>query len=151
MKNTIRVVIATVSLAIVLLIGSMKASWAIQKIADFKVSSSLGVQIARSPWQTPEGLPVKGCSVRPKLNPPKPNIETTFVPGVLTLERFRQKPSQAILPGTISPKTISPKQYLPKQYLPKQYLRIHLQIGLLDNPKIILIPCKVTNLGKKLP
>jgi N-acetyl-anhydromuramyl-L-alanine amidase AmpD len=109
MKNKFLVVIATVSLAIALLIGSMKASWAIQKIADFQISRSFGAQIARSLWQPPEGVPIKGCSARPKLYPPKPNIETAFVPGALTLERFRQISPQATLPKT-TPSISSPKR-----------------------------------------
>ena len=41
-------------------------------------------------WRLPpSGIPVKGCSVRPLLNPPKPHIETRFVPGRLTRDRFR--------------------------------------------------------------
>ena len=39
------------------------------------------------------GVPVRGCLPRPKKNPPEPNLETRFVPGTLTLERFRQQPA----------------------------------------------------------
>lgn len=97
MKNKLLLILGTVSLILVLLVGSVKASWAIQKVADFKISSFPSSLIARSSWANPKGVPIKGCSTRPKLNPPKPNIETAFVPGVLTLDRFRQVTPQAAL------------------------------------------------------
>ncbi|NJM75191.1 MAG: hypothetical protein HC852_04660 [Acaryochloridaceae cyanobacterium RU_4_10] len=93
MKNKLLLILGTISLVCVLFVGSVKASWAIQKVADFKVISLPSSLMARSV----AGVPVKGCSTRPKLNPPKPNIETAFVPGVLTLDRFRQVTPQAAL------------------------------------------------------
>ncbi len=35
------------------------------------------------------GVPVRGCTVQPLQNPPTPHIETRFVPGSLTRDRFR--------------------------------------------------------------
>ncbi len=93
MKNKLLLILGTVALVFVLFVGSVKASWAIQKVADFKISRFPGSLIARSV----AGVPVKGCSTRPKLNPPKPNIETAFVPGILALDRFRQVAPQAAL------------------------------------------------------
>lgn len=40
-----------------------------------------------------QGVPIQGCLTRPKQNPPEPNLETRFVPGTLTLERFRRSPA----------------------------------------------------------
>ncbi|MEO0373484.1 MAG: peptidoglycan recognition family protein, partial [Cyanobacteria bacterium P01_A01_bin.17] len=39
------------------------------------------------------GIPVRGCLTRPKKAPPEPNLETKFIPGALTLDRFRQQPA----------------------------------------------------------
>jgi N-acetylmuramoyl-L-alanine amidase len=108
MKNKLLLILGTVSLVLVLLVGSVKTSWAIQKVADFKISSLPGSLIAQSRWSTPTGVPVKGCSSRPKLYPPKPNIETAFVPGILALDRFRQVTSQATLVQS-SPSQLPPR------------------------------------------
>jgi hypothetical protein len=43
------------------------------------------------------GVPVPGCLTRPKKAPPEPNLETQFVPGALTLDRFRQQPAPPAL------------------------------------------------------
>jgi hypothetical protein len=43
------------------------------------------------------GVPVQGCLTRPKQAPPEPNLETQFVPGALTLDRFRQQPTPPAL------------------------------------------------------
>ncbi|HEY9828000.1 MAG TPA: peptidoglycan recognition family protein [Stenomitos sp.] len=108
MKHRILVILTTLSLVSVLLLGSIKASWAIQKMTDFviqtapneRIAQALRPEIARSQWYNPPGVPTVGCSLRPKLYPPQPNIETTFVPGTLTLERFRNRSATvAMLPN----------------------------------------------------
>jgi N-acetylmuramoyl-L-alanine amidase len=104
MKHKIWVILGSLALAVVLVMGSIKASLAIQSMADFKISQPLVGRLAqfanrnrfRSGYNA-IGIPVVGCQLRPKLYPPQPNIETAFMSGVLTLDRFRQRVPQASL------------------------------------------------------
>jgi N-acetylmuramoyl-L-alanine amidase len=102
MKHKILFILGSLTLIAALLIGSVKASWAVQSMADFVISRHPGELIAqfvnRNRSQSyASGVPVVGCQQRPKLYPPRPNIETAFVQGSLTLERFRQSSAQASL------------------------------------------------------
>jgi N-acetylmuramoyl-L-alanine amidase len=103
MKHKILVTLGTLALVMVLLMGSVKASWAVQSMADFVISHQPGDLLAqfvnrnRSQPYALMGVPVVGCQQRPKLYPPQPNIETTFVQGALTADRFRQGTAQASL------------------------------------------------------
>ncbi len=90
MKHRILAILGVISLSLVLLLGSVKASWAVQRMADFATNYSPRVLLAQSQWYTPPGIPATGCQLRPKWSPPPNHIETTFVPGQLTLARFRQ-------------------------------------------------------------
>jgi hypothetical protein len=96
MKHRLLAILGTFSLCFVLLIGSVKSSWAVQAMADFAINRPSGTLLAQAKWSTPQGVPVVGCTLRPKLNPPRPNIETSFTQGQLTLERFRQPASAPI-------------------------------------------------------
>jgi N-acetylmuramoyl-L-alanine amidase len=98
MKYKIWVILGSLALAVVLVMGSIKASLAIQSMADFKISQPLVERIAqfanRNRFRAGSnaiGIPVVGCQLRPKLYPPQPNIETDFMPGIVTLDRFRQR------------------------------------------------------------
>jgi N-acetylmuramoyl-L-alanine amidase len=102
MKYKILVILGSLALAVVLVMGSIKASLAIQSIADFRISQPPRELLAQFINQNrirsgyfPAGVPVVGCQLRPKLYPPQPNIETAFITGTPTLERFRQVTSQA--------------------------------------------------------
>ncbi len=103
MKHKILVMLGTLALVMVLLIGSVKASWAVQSVADFVISRQPRELLAqfvnrnRSQSYSLTDVPVVGCQQRPKLYPPQPNIETAFVAGPLTLDRFRQGNAQASL------------------------------------------------------
>jgi hypothetical protein len=104
MKYKIWVILGSLALAVVLVMGSIKASLAIQSMADFKISQPLVERIAqfanRNRFRSGSnaiGIPVVGCQLRPKLYPPQPNIETAFMPGIVTLDRFRQRTTQAPL------------------------------------------------------
>jgi N-acetylmuramoyl-L-alanine amidase len=97
MKHRTLAVIGVISLSLALLLGSVKASWAVQRMADFATNYSPRLLLAQSQWYTPPGIPTVGCQLRPKWNPPQQNIETTFVPGQLTLARFRQASTVATL------------------------------------------------------
>jgi hypothetical protein len=98
MKHKIWVILASLALSVVLVMGSIRASLAIQSIADFKISQPPGALLAQfanrnrfRPGYNAIGIPVVGCQLRPKLYPPQPNIETAFMSGILTLDRFRQR------------------------------------------------------------
>jgi N-acetylmuramoyl-L-alanine amidase len=98
MKHKIWIILGSLALAVVLVMGSVKASLAIQSMADFKISQPPEALLAQfinrnrvRPDYSAIGIPVVGCQLRPKLYPPQPNIETAFMPGVLTLDRFRQR------------------------------------------------------------
>jgi hypothetical protein len=114
MKHKLWIVLGSLALAVVLTIGSVKASLALQSVADFKFSSQPGVLLAqfvnrnrvRSGYNT-IGIPVVGCQLRPKLYPPQPNIETAFMSGVLTLDRFRQR---------TPPEPLTSEPYNPRKY-----------------------------------
>lgn len=56
-------------------------------------SSSTSPALFAQQQSVTSGVPIRGCLARPKQNPPEPNLETQFVPGALTLERFRQQPA----------------------------------------------------------
>jgi hypothetical protein len=71
----------------VLLISTIQPGRADYRLADFK-PSAMTTKLARA--KSSSGIPVMGCTERPKLNPPVPHIETSFIPGTLTLERFRR-------------------------------------------------------------
>jgi hypothetical protein len=101
MKHKIWVLLASLALTLVLVMGSIKASLAIQSMADFKIGQPPGSLLAqfvnRNRFRSGAnaiGVPVVGCQLRPKLYPPQPNIETAFMPGVVTLDRFRQRTPQ---------------------------------------------------------
>jgi hypothetical protein len=115
MKYRVLAILGTLALCLALLIGSIQSSWAVQSMADFATSHPPGILLAQSKWATPSGIPVVGCQRRPKLNPPKPNIETSFTQGQLTLARFRRPASalisQAPLPEAPIPET--PNQETP--------------------------------------
>ncbi|MGB8702584.1 MAG: peptidoglycan recognition family protein [Thermosynechococcaceae cyanobacterium] len=119
MKNRIWMVLGTLALCCVLLLGSIKSSWATQKIADFKTRLPIETLLAQVRWYTPPGVPVEGCSLRPKFNPPPINIEITFVPGQLTLDRFRKSSdpnSIASLPDRLTqPLTQPTPNYTPRE------------------------------------
>jgi hypothetical protein len=98
MKHKIWVILASFALSVVLVMGSIRASLAIQSIADFKISQPPGALLAQfanrnrfRPGYNAIGIPVVGCQLRPKLYPPQPNIETAFMSGILTLDLFRQR------------------------------------------------------------
>jgi N-acetyl-anhydromuramyl-L-alanine amidase AmpD len=111
MRQKVLVILGIFALTLTMLVGNIKASRAVQQMADFVThhpSGSLVAQLSnqvqaslRSQWYSPPGVPVVGCTTRPKLYPPQPNLETAFVPGQLTLDRFRQ-PTSATL-ATRSP------------------------------------------------
>jgi N-acetylmuramoyl-L-alanine amidase len=109
MKYRVFAILGTLSLCLALLIGSIKSSWATQSMADFAIKQPSGTLLAQAKWSAPSGVPVVGCQLRPKSNPPRPNIETAFTQGQLTLARFRQPAyasvSQATLPETPIPET----------------------------------------------
>jgi N-acetylmuramoyl-L-alanine amidase len=113
MKHKILVTLGTLALVMVILMGSVKASWAVQSMADFVISRHPGELLAqfvsrnRSQSYRLTGVPVVGCQQRPKLYPPQPNIETAFMSGALTLDRFRQSTTQASLATYPS----NPRQY----------------------------------------
>jgi N-acetylmuramoyl-L-alanine amidase len=97
MKHKIWVILGSLALSVVLVMGSIKASLAIQSMADFKISQPPGALLAQfanrnriQSGYSAIGIPVVGCQLRPKLYSPQPNIETAFMPGILTLDRFRQ-------------------------------------------------------------
>jgi N-acetylmuramoyl-L-alanine amidase len=89
MKHRILAIAGIFSLCCVLIVGTMKTSWAVQRMADFAANPSQ-LLLAQSQWYRPPGVPAVGCQTKPKWNPPQVNIETTFTPGQLTLERFRR-------------------------------------------------------------
>jgi hypothetical protein len=103
MKHKIWVILGTFAFAAVLLLGGIKASWAVQSMADFAIGHPPGVLVAqifnrnRRQFDAFTGVPVAGCQQRPKLYPPQPNIETAFMPGTLTVDRFRLRTPQASL------------------------------------------------------
>jgi N-acetylmuramoyl-L-alanine amidase len=107
MKHRILAILGTLSLCSVLLLGSIKSSWAVQTMADFVTNHPPSILLAQSQWYTPPGIPVVGCQLRPKLNPPRPNIETSFTRGQLTLARFRQPTSAEISATPISDTPLS--------------------------------------------
>jgi N-acetyl-anhydromuramyl-L-alanine amidase AmpD len=96
MKSRVLAILGTLALCLALLIGNIKGSWAVQSIADFTTHHPPGILLAQAKWATPSGIPVVGCQLRPKLNPPRPNIETSFTQGQLTLARFRRPASAPI-------------------------------------------------------
>lgn len=96
MKHRILTIAGVFSLCCMLLVGTMKASWAVQRMADFATTPA---QFLMAQWYTPPGVPTVGCQTRPKWNPPSSNIETTFVLGQLTLARFRQAGAAPTLAG----------------------------------------------------
>jgi N-acetyl-anhydromuramyl-L-alanine amidase AmpD len=122
MKHKIWVILGTFAFAVVLLIGGIKASWAVQSMADFAIDQPPGVLVSqifnRNRMQSDAlmGVPVVGCQERPKLYPPQPNIETAFVPGVITVDRFRLRTPQASL--TTFPST--PQRYPFRTFAPPQ-------------------------------
>ncbi len=109
MKYRVLTILGTLSLCLALLIGSVKSSWAIQSMADFAIKQPSGTLLAQSKWSVPSGIPVVGCQLRPKANPPRPNIETSFTQGQLTLARFRQPTSKPISQASIIPETPIPE------------------------------------------
>jgi hypothetical protein len=128
MKQRILAILGTVTLGITLLLGSIQASWALQAGVDFTVldtPKALVAQVSggaqalqKSRWYTPTGIPARGCSLRPKRYPPRPNIETTFVPGSLTLARFRRPTATALT--VASPKGIQPEGTPRPTYQPRE-------------------------------
>ena len=131
MKHRILAIIGVVSLSLALLLGSVKASWAVQRMADFATNYSPRMLLAQSQWYTPPGIPAVGCQIRPKWNPPQQNIETKFVPGQLTLARFRLVAvGSAVASGTDSPDSDPARSiqrrpedrgYSLRQYPPQNY------------------------------
>jgi N-acetylmuramoyl-L-alanine amidase len=109
MKHRLLVILGTLSLCFTLLIGNIKSSWAIQTMADFSTNHPPSILLAQSQWSTPSGIPVMGCKLRPKPNPPRPNIETSFIPGQLTLARFRQPTSAPIAQTPVPQKPVLQK------------------------------------------
>lgn len=116
MRQKTLVLFSTLTLDVMLLLGSVRTSWALQSGVDFKIPdapSALVAQVSgglktlrRSQWYMPTGVPAQGCSLRPKLYPPRPHIETSFVPGQLTLARFRRPtatPMTAARPESLQP------------------------------------------------
>jgi hypothetical protein len=103
MKHKLWIVLGSFALAATLVMGSIQTSLAIQSMADFRVSQPpkellaqfMNRNRARPGYSSHIGIPVVGCQLRPKMYPPQPNIETAFMPGILTLERFRQVVPQA--------------------------------------------------------
>ena len=75
----------------VLLLHSLSPGWAAEQNPPGTDPVAPQTPAVRTPsWRLPpQGVPVQGCSTRPLLNPPKPHIETKFVPGRLTRDRFR--------------------------------------------------------------
>ncbi len=57
------------------------------------------------------GIPIQGCLPRPKKAPPEPNLETRFLPGQLTLDRFRKQPGPPGLAVT-APQSNAPQAVL---------------------------------------
>jgi N-acetylmuramoyl-L-alanine amidase len=97
MKHKIWIILGSLALAVALVIGSIKASLAIQSMADFKITQQPEGLLAQfvnrnriRPGYPTTGVPIVGCQLKPKLYPPQPNIETAFTPGIPTLERFRR-------------------------------------------------------------
>jgi N-acetylmuramoyl-L-alanine amidase len=101
MKHRLLAILGIVSLCFALLLGSIKSSWAAQRMIDFTTNRPPSILLAQSQWYTPPGVPVVGCKLRPKLNPPRPNIETSFTQGQLTLARFRQPASAPIATSVV--------------------------------------------------
>ncbi len=125
MKHKIWVILGTFALVMVLLLGSIKASWAVQSMADFAISHPPGVlvsQIFNRNRMQPDalmGIPVVGCQQRPKMYPLQPNIETAFMPGAITLDRFRLSTTpQASL--TTFPSAPQRYRYPIRTFLPSQ-------------------------------
>jgi N-acetyl-anhydromuramyl-L-alanine amidase AmpD len=113
MKHKILVILGTLALVSVLLLGSIKASWAVQKMSDFVISHPAGAVLAQfanrtrvRSWNALSQVPVVGCQQQPKMYPPQPNIETAFVAGQLTLDRFR-RPS--IAPAALPERPFNPR------------------------------------------
>jgi hypothetical protein len=124
MKHKTWVILGTFVFAVVLVIGGIKASWAVQSMADFTLSRPPGVLVSqifnrnRLQSEPLSGMPVVGCQQRPKLYPPQPNIETAFVPGALTLDRFRLSTPQASL--TTFPSASQRYRYPIRSFVPGQ-------------------------------
>lgn len=126
MKHKLWVALGTIALVGTLLIGGMKASWAVQKMSDFVIGHPAGAVLAQftnrgglRAWNESSGVPVVGCQQRPKMYPPQPNIETAFVQGQLTLDRFRQSTPQALPERPSSPRSDydirAPLPYQPRE------------------------------------
>lgn len=119
MKYRILAIAGILSLCWVLVVGSLKSSWAIQKMADFRAGFGMpSTLLAQTQWYTPPGIPVVGCQTRPKWNPPQPNIETTFQKGSLTIARFRQtalSPGVNALPERSANNRVGDRNYTPRE------------------------------------
>ncbi|WP_404785285.1 peptidoglycan recognition family protein [Altericista sp. CCNU0014] len=129
MKRKISIVLGTLALVAALLMGSIKASWAVRSVADYAISSPPGVLLAqmvnrnRMQSYARAGVPVVGCQLRPKLYPPQPNIETAFVPGFLTVDRFRASTPQAsltTLPSSPQRYPVDPQRDSVRPFMPIQ-------------------------------
>ena len=94
-------VFTRLSLCNIILISSLMPSWAAPRHGAGISESNPAPTIAETEEVYPTGIPVTGCTLQPKRNPPQPNIETRFVSGPLTLSRFR-KPLAPIKPVAIS-------------------------------------------------
>jgi hypothetical protein len=86
MKRQLWFILGLLSMAAVLLISNIQPGQATYSLPDFKPSAP--IRLAKTGSYS--GIPIIGCTAKPKENPPVPHIETSFVPGTLTLDRFRK-------------------------------------------------------------
>jgi hypothetical protein len=94
MRRPLWFILGLLSMVAVLTISGIQPGQATYSLPDFKPAAQTMRLATKGSYS---GVPVEGCTARPKENPPVPHIETPFVSGTLTLDRFRKLASQGQL------------------------------------------------------